>query len=132
MALAEHAEIDALIRELRQARPQEAALDAHLLTLQSLVEGHIDTVERELFPLTESAFEDVDLLCRQMLERKNEAASELGRARTASKAAERDLPPLESPTTRAPILDREEPELGQEEDITTSPPALPGGARQRV
>lgn len=123
VALAEHAEIDELIRELRRSTPQGAALDARMHTLQSLVEGHIDTVERELFPLTEDVFEDVDSLCQQMRERKEEAESEHGRARTEPEPAASDPPPLESPMPHSPMLDREEPELGQEEDITTSPPA---------
>jgi hemerythrin-like domain-containing protein len=72
-ALAEHAEIDALMRELRQTKTPP---DARVHALQSLVEGHIDTVERELFPLTEDVFEDVDSPCQQMRERKEEVESE--------------------------------------------------------
>ena len=77
-ALADHEAMQALIAELQEMQAGDAAFDAGVQALQTVVERHADEEETELFPSTGDSAMDLEALGEQMRVRKSELTVELG------------------------------------------------------
>ncbi|MBV8334337.1 MAG: hemerythrin domain-containing protein [Alphaproteobacteria bacterium] len=75
-AIVEHATVKNLISEIEEMEPGEDLYDAKIRVLGEMVKQHIKEEEEELFPEIESAEMDLDVLGKELAERKEELMSE--------------------------------------------------------
>lgn len=76
-AIVEHATVKNLISEIEEMEPGEDLYDAKIRVLGEMVKQHIKEEEEELFPEIESAEMDLDVLGKELAERKDELMSEM-------------------------------------------------------
>lgn len=93
----EHVCAKELISLLEGMEPGDAEIDATVAELRRQVEHHITEEENNIFPRTREAGMDLDALCTELSERKEELESELAGAPPAGLDASGDSPSAGQP-----------------------------------
>lgn len=71
-ALVEHFSAKELIGEIKQMNADEDLFDAKVKVLSEQIEHHVEEEESEMFPKVSKSKIDLEMLCSQMMERKEE------------------------------------------------------------